>query len=265
MTDAFSARAPRAIVLSLALALMGGAAHAAVTVHQGAAGLTAFNAAAGNPGVAISFDALSGDINGNTIGGVTFASFGGNTLEVVNGADTVTGPNYAGIINANTNKLFATSGDKVLSPGGTELVPGPATGEQDSLQLDFASPFAAFGLDILFQSYDAAPLVNYLVYDQNLVLIALGGIIGNGQGGGAPGGSVFFGVTSDNAATHIGRIVFVESDSNNIFPDNNVGYDTFRFGRPDGAIPEPGTWALMILGFGLAGAAMRRRGRTAHA
>jgi hypothetical protein len=31
------------------------------------------------------------------------------------------------------------------------------------------------------------------------------------------------------------------------------------FGERDGAIPEPGTWALMIAGFGLAGAALRRR------
>ena len=30
-----------------------------------------------------------------------------------------------------------------------------------------------------------------------------------------------------------------------------------------GAIPEPGTWALMIVGFGFAGAAMRRRQRQA--
>ena len=31
---------------------------------------------------------------------------------------------------------------------------------------------------------------------------------------------------------------------------------------PVGAIPEPGTWALMLMGFGFVGAAMRRRART---
>lgn len=30
-------------------------------------------------------------------------------------------------------------------------------------------------------------------------------------------------------------------------------------GNPVGAVPEPGTWAMMILGFGLCGAALRRR------
>jgi len=31
------------------------------------------------------------------------------------------------------------------------------------------------------------------------------------------------------------------------------------------AAPEPGTWALMLMGFGGAGAALRSRRRTAHA
>jgi hypothetical protein len=48
---------------------------------------------------------------------------------------------------------------------------------------------------------------------------------------------------------------------------NFVAYDRITFGsdRPGGAIPEPATWALMILGFGLVGASARRRSRTVHA
>jgi PEP-CTERM motif len=40
----------------------------------------------------------------------------------------------------------------------------------------------------------------------------------------------------------------------------NVGIDNlaFRLGAP-GAVPEPATWAMMLLGFGLVGGAMRRR------
>ena len=36
------------------------------------------------------------------------------------------------------------------------------------------------------------------------------------------------------------------------------GYDDFSFSTRN-AVPEPGTWALMLLGFGLTGAMMRRR------
>ncbi len=44
---------------------------------------------------------------------------------------------------------------------------------------------------------------------------------------------------------------------------NQTGYDNITFGsdRPGGGeVPEPATWAMMILGFGLVGASLRRRG-----
>jgi hypothetical protein len=31
------------------------------------------------------------------------------------------------------------------------------------------------------------------------------------------------------------------------------------YSAPDGAVPEPATWALMIIGFGAAGSTIRRR------
>lgn len=49
---------------------------------------------------------------------------------------------------------------------------------------------------------------------------------------------------------------------------NGLGFRELELSKRDlhsGAIPEPSTWALMIGGFGLAGAALRRRRRTATA
>lgn len=44
---------------------------------------------------------------------------------------------------------------------------------------------------------------------------------------------------------------------------NNYGLNELRmFGDVANAVPEPGTWAMMIAGFGLVGAASRRRART---
>jgi hypothetical protein len=59
-------------------------------------------------------------------------------------------------------------------------------------------------------------------------------------------------------------------DANGDFSDRvtvaNDGIDggatiTFQSGTNNGAVPEPATWALMISGFGLAGATLRRRAR----
>ncbi|QMW24588.1 PEP-CTERM sorting domain-containing protein [Sandaracinobacteroides saxicola] len=40
---------------------------------------------------------------------------------------------------------------------------------------------------------------------------------------------------------------------------NFVGYDNITFGSATPGIPEPATWAMMIIGFGMVGSALRRR------
>jgi hypothetical protein len=246
-------------VAGLALGLSAMSAHATTTVFQG--DLAGFiTAAGGSVPTFIDFDSMSGNIAGTNIIGVTFSSPDGNTLEVVPGAATFTPPGFAGVIDADTNRLFPTSGANVLSPGGSELAPGPDPRQGDSLQLDFTYDINFFGLDVLFQSYDCCTFVSYAVYDKSLSLLASGGLNGNGGGGGDPGGALFFGVFSDSSL--IGRIVFTESDGDAQFPDANIGYDTFRYSPiipGGGGVPEPGAWQMMILGLGLAGTALRRR------
>lgn len=44
-------------------------------------------------------------------------------------------------------------------------------------------------------------------------------------------------------------------------PFDLISVDDVRYGFVQSAIPEPGTWAMMILGFGLIGGAMRTRRR----
>lgn len=76
---------------------------------------------------------------------------------------------------------------------------------------------------------------------------------GGDEGSFVLGTGGFFGMTSTVAITEI----YFDK------PDTGGTIDNVAFSAA-GVVPEPGTWALMIAGFGLAGAALRRR-RTAVA
>ena len=57
-------------------------------------------------------------------------------------------------------------------------------------------------------------------------------------------------------------ITMGEVDLAELFP-NNVGWSHITWFDTGGtAVPEPGTWAMMLMGFGAAGFAMRRRRRS---
>jgi hypothetical protein len=236
-------------------------AAAAVTAFFG--DLAGFNTAAGSPPVVVNFDTMihGTNIDGAMLGGITFnpASAPSAPLIVVTSASTYTPAGFTGVIDADTNKLPATSGEMILSPGGYVLGPGPDPAvENDDLQLTFGPGVSAIGFDVLFQSRDYASYTSVTVYGpSNEVLYSQGSIpVAGGGGAGAPGGSVFVGFVSSSA--NIARIVLDESDDNAINPDCNIGYDTFRM-TPGATIPAPGAIVLAALGASLVGG-LRRRG-----
>jgi hypothetical protein len=201
--------------------------------------LAGFNLAADSPPILISFD----DIPAGT--DIAAATFFGTTVDVrnqptrsaplmvVRGADTFTPVEFSGVIDPRTNKLFPTSGDNVLSPGGLSLAPGanPAL-ENDDLQVTFNPPVSAIGFDILFQSLDYASYVGITIFDRQGDILFSDPFISTGSeaDGGARGGSIFVGFVSRSG--NIARIVVDEFDDDNEYPDANIGYDTFRLRVP---------------------------------
>jgi hypothetical protein len=62
-----------------------------------------------------------------------------------------------------------------------------------------------------------------------------------------------------NFAAYPGSFSFTSNNiASVVFSGSQFGVDNFSY-TLNGAVPEPATWALMILGFGAVGGAMRRR------
>jgi hypothetical protein len=235
------------IVIIIAFGVTADARAALVDFSQDLAG---FTAASGNSDVAVSFDDVpaGSDVGGQSFSGASLST-SGSPLIVVDAAATASSGGYSEPVSV-TNRLFATSGANVLPPGGAALGPGPdAAIENDDLRIDFADPVGFFGFDHLSQRADGQSYTRVEVIDsqgQTILdsIVPISSLAADPETGAIPGAADFWGIVSD--ANDIAAIVFNEVDEDAGGPDNNVGYDSLRFGQlavepppPPVAIPLP--------------------------
>jgi hypothetical protein len=228
--------------------------------------MTEFNAASGSPPIVVNFDNITAgtDITNQTIGGVKFEPNLLTTsapLLVVRANDTYSPSGFTWAASPD-NKLFATSGENVLSPGGTILAPGPnATVENDDLTLTFTNPVAAVGFNVLFKSLDGSSYTFVKVMDVSNNTLYQSTMIPTPAAPNYDGGTVFVGFVSNS--TSIAKVIIDETDDNAAYIDSNIGLDTIRLSYQ--AIPEfqPAVMlaALVILTLALTFAIGKRKPR----
>lgn len=186
--------------------------------------------------VVIDFDDLPvGTVLSNQYAGVTF------TANAFSGPG---GPNGDWASNTNLT-IVAADGADVGGLGTPSLVSGNlvrsfngwlAENGDPSLIISFAS--AVSNVSLTFAGVSNANNTQIFAYDGATLL---GSVMGESMGQ----------FTLSYSAPSITSIVVTPGD----FQDW-VGFDNLTF---SGAVPEPASWAMMIAGFGLVGAAMRRR------
>ena len=135
------------------------------------------------------------------------------------------------------------------SVGGIAAMPGGSTGNFAAVlgggTATFALPTSAFRFSFLLGSLDTYNTLRLDFNDSSFVNLT-GSQITNGLGSNGY-------VTFDDSLTGKKVVSATFGSSQNSFEFDNLGI---------GAVPEPTTWALLILGFGVIGGAMRRRART---
>lgn len=188
--------------------------------------LAGFNSAAGTPPIIVDFDALPINQPAPPINGVSFQLLPNAAIPfVIKASDSFTPAGFSW--SGPENKLYATSGENVLSPGGIELAPGPFDPlENDDIMLVFTPPVKAVGFDLLFQSLDGSSYVGIYALDSEEHTIFSSASIPIPAASGSIGGSNFIGLVSDSE--NIELIIILDNDDNNINPDSNIGLDTIR-------------------------------------
>lgn len=144
----------------------------------------------------------------------------------------------------------------VSSPGYTNYdpvgVPTPSsiltTSGDEAFEILLASPAQALGMDVYLNDFGPGTLSFF-----NGTTL-LGSFTYAATPGDKSDNWVFLGALSDGLA--ITRFEWISTQGGIL----NTGIDTIR---AVGAVPEPAAWAMLLAGFGLAGAAMRRRSRMA--
>jgi hypothetical protein len=176
----------------------------------------------------IDFDTISTgtDLNLQTLSGVTFTALGATPLEVITGSS---GVRYV---------MSPSSGLNIVSPGGNN----PAL-EEDDLQITFATPMQAAGLDVVFDEPDGYSYVSVSFYGAAGELLAQNTSIPAPFG--APGYQ-FVGLVANPTGPLITKIVIDEYDGS--ANDDHIAFDSLVFATP---IPEPATIALQLLGVAL--------------
>lgn len=166
------------------------------------------------------FDSIAAGTTLGTLNGVTYSSASGTPI-VTDTFLTSTNPNGLGLSGIN---FFLTT---------------------DTATFTFATAITAFAIDI--NTYATAPSSYQALLSNgdtsNSIFETFPGA-GTGQ---------FLGFVSDNPFTS----VTVSSTGGFSYTLDTLIYGAK--GDVTGAVPEPATWAMMILGFGVVGLAMRRR------
>ena len=184
--------------------------------------------------------------------GVGFAErFVGQTRTTTSGGfDSLSGAPSGGSLTLQVGaagqnlNIFTNSGTQVLTGLGPEGFPSVDAIGEGSFAALFSSDQSQFGFQLVGGNNGSATVGFYRADGWLIQTITLSGL-----------GSAFYGFQRVGGINDIRGISIFNSDPAGVAFDN-LKFDVRSVG---GAVPEPATWAMMVIGFGTVGGALRRR------
>lgn len=176
--------------------------------------------------------------------------------------------NGAGCVQTDENVLLTTATNTALGLGETNQTGAPVqfTSSTDLLNLDAQGQATVSAVDQILNSltfslqngfgFQTAEfnLVNGTETPLTVTILTSTGATRSFDLG-QVNGSNWFAITADAGES-------ITSATFNVTPGGFDSFRQLRLGGVAAAVPEPGTWALMLLGFGAVGVSMRRRRRS---
>ena len=170
------------------------------------------------------------------------------------GAYTITSTSGAGrYIDTNYDGAGRMNGESIdIAPAGPDFA-------NSGLTFTFDSPINAFGLNIGDWGTCCQPSSLYISFDGGaVVLVDTSLIYGDNPGYMAGQGFTNFVGAFDTSSTFSKVSFYGDGVGEVLVAGGEIRYATLELGSV-GGIPEPTTWAMMIIGFGAAGSVIRRR------
>jgi len=174
----------------------------------------------------------------------------GYTISSTNGNNRFIDSNYLSV--GTNNAGSAIGGDAIgIDPDS----PFPSSG----LTFSFANPINAFGLEIGDWATCCFPSSLYIAFDGGATrLVATAN--GSSDNPGVPAGQGYYNFVGAIDSSNTFNTVSFYGDG---LGEYLVAGGTIRYGTVDigsvPAVPEPSTWAMLLIGFGSIGGAMRRK------
>lgn len=156
------------------------------------------------------------------------------------------GPGFSGITDQTNGNLFGFN----ITAGGDQWFGFPSFLPSGIATFTFTNPTRAFGFYTtgVQTTFTAAIVVSLIDGSQSTFSLPLN----------VNGGVSYFGLVDTTAFTSVSIVNTSQTGQSDAWGIDNISYNT-------SLVPEPATWGLMLMGFGLVGATMRRRKPTVAA